>query len=143
MRSPRHVLSLVLALALVGAACGEDAEPAPVDRAEPGDVTDAGAEGAFGQVDDCGRLAEEAVAAYGRVVAELGDAQRTDTERIDAALDSFGGLGPDLNVRAEALDCDDDAVQAQVCAAVVTLEPGGPAAQDVVDRVRSGCADDA
>jgi hypothetical protein len=141
MRLLLRALGLVVALTVASAACGGDRETTPADRAEPGDVTDAGAEGAFGEFDDCAELADEAAAAYERVVDELGDADRTDVETIDAALDSFGGLGPDLSVRADALDCTTEDMQVKVCAAVGALEGGGPAAQDFIDRALTGCGD--
>lgn len=136
-----RALALVLTLAVAAAACGGDSEPTRADRAEPGDVTDAGTEGAFGEIDECADLGDEAVAAYERVVTELGDADRTDVEAIDAALDSFGGLGPDLAVRAEALDCTTEDVQVKVCSAVGALQAGGPAAQDFIDQALTGCDD--
>lgn len=143
MRRLRHglprVLLPALALALLGSACGGDAEVTPIDEAEAGDVTDAGAEGAFGEVDDCEQLVDEAVAAYQRVIVELGDAPRTDVDRIDAATESFGGLGPDLSVRAEALNCHADDVEARVCQVADRLEAAGPAAQDLIEGILSGC----
>lgn len=69
MRRFLRVLSLALAFALVGGACGEDSDTTPIDEAGPGDVTDAGAEGAFGEADDCSELVGQAVAAYERAGA--------------------------------------------------------------------------
>lgn len=123
---------------LIVAACGAEAETASPDEAGPGEVTDAGEEGAFGAADDCGRLVEEAVASYGRVVRELGDAGRSRTRRIDAALEAFGGTGPDLAVRYEALDCG-DGFDAGVCAGIAALEPGGRAARDFLENAASSC----
>lgn len=141
MRRPARALTLVLTGLLLLTACGEDAETASPDDAGPGEVTDAGEEGAFGEADSCDRLVEEAVASYGRVVAELGDADRSQSRRIDAALDSFGGAGPDLAVRYDALDCGDE-FDAEVCVALAALEPGGPAARDFLDDARQGCGPD-
>ena len=74
---------------------------------------------------DCEQLVDQTVEARARVLEQLGDARRTDTERIDEALSAFGGDGPDLAVRYEGLGCDqsfDDAV----CAAMPDLAPAGP-----------------
>jgi hypothetical protein len=140
MRSTLRALSLVGALLVLGAACGPDREPTTSDRAGPGEVTDAGAEGAFGDVDECSELAAEAVTSYERVVEELGDAERTDVERIDGAMESFGGLGPDLEVRLDALDCDEAAFEVEVCSALDGLRATGPAGRDLLERILAGCA---
>ena len=135
-----RALPVALALTLLGSACGDEgSEPTPIDRAEPGDVTDAGVEGAFGEIDECDLLVDEAVASYQRVVDELGDAGRNDVDRIDAALESFGGLGPDLKVRAEGLDCDAEDFDAAVCTAAAELDAAGRAAEDFVGRIVAGC----
>jgi len=139
MRRFLRVLSLALAFALVGGACGEDSDTTPIDEAGPGDVTDAGAEGAFGEADDCSELVGQAVAAYERVVEGLGDADRSDIDRIDAAMESFGGIGPDLQVRYDALDCQASDFEVEVCAAVADLAADGPAAQDFIDTVAASC----
>lgn len=132
---------LALAIALLGASCGEDAQtPKPIDEAEPGDVTDAGIEGAFGEVDHCAELGEEAAASYARVVEQLGDAGRDDVDRIDVALESFGGIGPDLQVRADGLDCTPEDLDGAVCRAVSDLEPGGVAAEDFLAGVLGRCS---
>jgi hypothetical protein len=131
-------LFLVLAM-LVGACGGTDDGTTPIDRAEPGDVTDAGVEGAFGSADDCDALIDEAADAFARVVTELGDAGRNQVNRIDAALESFGGVGPDLKVRFDGLDCGEDEFQAAVCAAIGGLTAEGPAAQDFLDATAGGC----
>ena len=73
----RSARVLVAVFALVGlTACGGDAEP---------EIT-AGANGAFGGADDCAQLVEATIAARARVLEQLGDADRDDTERIDTAL---------------------------------------------------------
>ena len=127
----RRLAPLVLCLALaVGlTACSGDEEP----------ETAAGAAGAFGGADDCSQLVEETIAARARVLEELGDAGRNDTERIDAALTSFGGDGPDLAVRYEGLGCD-EAFDDAVCAAADGLEAAGPAARDLVATWAESCA---
>jgi hypothetical protein len=123
------VACLLLLLALLLPACGDDG----------GEDEVAGGSGAFGGADDCSQLVDETLEARARVLEQLGDARRTDTERIDEALTSFGGDGPDLAVRYEGLGCDtafDDAV----CAAMADLTAGGPAGQDLVDTWTDSCA---
>ena len=139
MRRYLRVLSLALALTVVGAACGEDGEPAPIDRAGPGEVTDAGVEGAVGEADDCSQLVDQAVTSYRRVVEELGDADRTEVDRIDAAMESFGGVGPEREVRYDALDCGHEDFDDAVCAAAGDLEAAGPVAEDFVDDILTTC----
>jgi hypothetical protein len=119
-------LVIVAVFALTG--CGGDQDP---DNRP-------GANGAFGGADDCGELVDEAVAAYERVLTQLGDARRTDTERVDAALQSFGGEGPDLAVRYDGLGCGGDFDRA-VCTATADLRAGGPAARDVLTTLQEGC----
>lgn len=132
--------AVVLALVLTG--CGDDGNATtPIDRAGPGDVTDAGAEGAFGDAGDCEALVDEAIDAYRRVVDELGDAGRNQVNRIDAALESFGGVGPDLAVRFDGLDCGEGDFQAEVCAAAADLTAQGPAAEDFLAGLQAGCAE--
>lgn len=129
MRRLAPVVVCCLALAVGLTACGGDEEP----------ETTAGAAGAFGGADDCTQLVEETIAARARVLDELGDAGRDDTEQIDAALTSFGGDGPDLAVRYEGLGCD-EAFDAAVCAAAEGLEGAGPAARDLVATWAESCA---
>ncbi len=126
MRRP-FLLLLVALLATAGACGGDDggAEPTP------------GAEGAFGEADDCTELVDEAVRAYRQVLERLGDARRTDTERIDEALIAFGD-GPDLAVRYDGLGCGADFATA-VCEATDRLEAGGPAGRDVLQTLTAGC----
>ena len=97
-----------------------------------------GAAGAFGGSDDCQALVASAIEAYEQVLADLGDAGRDDTRRIDEALEAFGE-GPDLAVRAEGLDCEglDDAI----CAASSELEADGPVARDLLESLTEGCED--
>jgi hypothetical protein len=66
-------------------------------------------------------------------------ARRTDTERIDQALESFGE-GPDLAVRAEGLDCE-NALDAAVCDASSGLVAQGPAGRDLLAALTTGCGD--
>ena len=139
MRRFLPVPSLFLAVALALAACGSDSNTTPIDEAGPGNVTDAGAEGAFGEADDCSELVDEAMAAYERVVEELGDADRSEVDRIDAAMESFGGSGPDLQVRYDALDCGQGDFDEEVCGAAQGLEPAGPVAEDFVAGVLETC----
>lgn len=139
MRRFPRALTLVLALAVLGAACGEDREVVPIDEAGPGDVTDAGVEGAFGEADDCSELVDQALDSYQRVVGGLGDADRSEVDRIDAAMESFGGVGPDLQVRYDALDCGQEDFDRAVCAAVGDLDPTGPAAEDFVGAIVTTC----
>ena len=129
----RRIALLLLSLALVVGltACSDD-----VDTPD----TSAGAAGAFGGADDCSELVEETLAARARVLDELGDAGRNDTERIDAALTSFGGDGPDLAVRYEGLGCDESFDDAVCAAAADDLEPAGPAARDLVATWAESCA---
>ncbi len=127
MRRAACLLLAVLALLLTG--CGKD-EPAEESAAAPG---------AFGGADDCEQLVDQTVEARARVLEELGDARRTDTERIDEALTSFGGDGPDLAVRYDALGCD-EAFDEAVCAAMTGLEPDGPASRDLVATWTASCA---
>ena len=129
----RRIALLLLSLALlVGLTACSDDDDAP--------DTTAGAAGAFGGADDCSQLVEETIAARARVLDELGDAGRDDTERIDAALTSFGGDGPDLAVRYEGLGCDEAFDQAVCAAAGDGFEPAGPAARDLVATWTESCA---
>jgi hypothetical protein len=140
MQPASRAFALLLALAMLLGACGSaDDGTTPIDRAGPGDVTDAGVEGAFGSAEDCEELIDEAADAFARVVTELGDAGRNQVNRIDAALESFGGVGPDLQVRFDGLDCGEDEFQAAVCAAIGGLTAGGPAAEDFLDVAAGGC----
>lgn len=128
----RSLTAALLALSILTSplltACGGDDQP----------DNRAGADGAFGGADDCTQLAEQAVAARARVLDELGDAGRADSERIDAALEAFGGEGTDLAVRYEGLGCDRSFDEA-VCAASASLEAAGPAGQDLVRTWRQSC----
>ena len=129
----RRIALLLVSLALVVGltACSDDDDTPD---------TSAGAAGAFGGADDCSELVEETLAARARVLDELGDAGRNDTERIDAALTSFGGDGPDLAVRYEGLGCDESFDDAVCAAAADGLEPAGPAARDLVAPWAESCA---
>ena len=127
MRRAAGLLLLALTLLLVGCSHDDPAEEA------------AGAAGAFGGADDCEQLVDQTLEARARVLEALGDARRTDTERIDEALTAFGGDGPDLAVRYEGLGCDqsfDDAV----CAAMSDLQAEGPASRDLVATWTQSCA---
>jgi hypothetical protein len=121
---------LLFALTLALSACGGD------DGG--GDEAAADAAGAFGGADDCEQLVAQTVEARARVVEALGDARRTDTERIDEALTSFGGDGPDLAVRYDGLGCDRSFDEA-VCAAMGDLEATGPAGEDLVATWAESC----
>src|SRR5262245_26925763 len=124
----RKLAPLALALVML-AACGKDADP---DN-RPGSA------GAFGSADDCTELVAQTVDAYRAVLRDLGRARRTDTERIDRALESFG-QGPDLAVRYDGLGCDSDAsFDTAVCAAAADLQAAGPAAHDLLTTLRQGC----
>ena len=125
----RLLLSMALGLVLVVTGCGGD------DRPDNG----AGRDGAFGQADDCRQLAEQAVSAREQVLTRLGDARRTDTERVDAALESFGGGGTDLDVRYEGLGCDGSFEDA-VCRASADLTAAGPAGRDLLATWTSACS---
>lgn len=125
----RLALLLLAAVTFVLAGCGEDARP---DNRP-------GAQGAFGGADDCGQLVEQTVEARARVLETLGDAGRGDTERIDEALTSFGGEGPDLAVRYEGLECDQSFDEA-VCDATGSLRAAGPAGRDLVATWSASCA---
>jgi hypothetical protein len=124
----RRCLFLLFALLLVVPACGGD----------DGDETPANA-GAFGEADDCTQLVDQTLEARSEVLQELGDARRTDTERIDAALISFGE-GPDLAQRYEGLGCGQD-FDTAVCAALGDLHGAGPAGRDLVATWTDACAD--
>ena len=126
MRRAACLFLLALTLLLVG--CSKD---------DPAD--EAAAAGAFGGADDCEQLVAQTVEARARVLEHLGDARRTDTERIDEALTSFGGDGPDLAVRYDGLGCD-EAFDEAVCAAMDGLEPAGPASRDLVATWQDSCA---
>jgi hypothetical protein len=127
----RAACLFLLALTLVLAGCGGD---------DGGDEPEAaGAAGAFGGADDCEQLVAETIDARARVVEALGDARRTDTERIDEALTSFGGDGPDLAVRYDGLGCDRSFDEA-VCGAMDRLRATGPAGRDLVATWTESCA---
>lgn len=130
MRRARSLcgITLLSAVLTLVTACGGD--PAPDDRA--------GASGAFGGADDCEQLVAQTVEARRRVLVDLGDARRSDTERIDEALTAFGGDGPDLAVRYEGLGCDQSFAEA-VCAAADELRPAGPAGRDLVATWAQSC----
>jgi hypothetical protein len=125
----RAACLLLVALTLLLVGCSHD---------DPADET-AGAAGAFGGADSCEQLVDQTLEARARVLDQLGDARRTDTERIDEALTSFGGDGPDLAVRYEGLGCDESFDQA-VCAAMSDLQPQGPASRDLVTTWSASCA---
>ena len=120
--------SFCFALALLlTVGCGDD-----------GPADEAAAPGAFGGADDCAQLVQQTLEARARVLEQLGDARRTDTERIDAALTAFGGDGPDLAVRYEGLGCDATFDEA-VCGAMADLTPTGPAGRDLVATWTQSC----
>jgi hypothetical protein len=125
----RRAASFLLLALLLVPACGDDGD-------EP---EGAGASGAFGGADDCAQLVEQTVDARVRVLDQLGDARRTDTERIDEALTSFGGDGPDLAVRYDGLGCDRSFDEA-VCDAMGGLRAAGPAGRDLVATWTASCA---
>ena len=123
---------LLFSLLLALTACsgddggGDDAADVPV--------------GAFDSAGDCTQLVDQTLAARARVLDQLGDARRTDTERIDAALTSVGGDGPDLALRYEDLGCGAD-FDAAICEAAAELEGDGPAARDLITTWTDSCAD--
>jgi hypothetical protein len=119
---------LLFALLLVVPACGGD----------DADDARAGADGAFGGADDCSQLVDQTLEARTHVLEELGDARRTDTERIDTALSTFGE-GPDLAQRYEALGCGED-FDTAVCDATGDLQGAGPAGRDLVTTWTDACA---
>jgi hypothetical protein len=121
---------LLFALLLVVPACGGD---------DGGDDAGPGPAGAFGGADDCSQLVDQTLEARSHVLSELGDARRTDTERIDAALTSFGE-GPDLAQRYQGLDCGDD-FDTAVCSAAGDLRATGPAGRDLVATWAQACAE--
>jgi len=123
---------LLFSLLLLLTACSGD------DGGADDGAGDAG--GAFDGAADCTQLVDQTVAARARVLEQLGDARRTDTERIDAALTSFGGDGPDLALRYEDLGCGAD-FDAAMCAAATDLQGDGPAARDLVATWTASCAD--
>ncbi len=124
----RRSAALILLLVVVLTACG-GGEGVPGDRI---------AEGAFAGAADCDELVQQTIDARQRVLVDLGDARRTDTARIDEALTSFGGDGPDLAVRYQDLGCDQSFDEA-VCAAAPTLTSEGPAGRDLVATWTSSC----
>ena len=124
----RRCVYLSFLLLLLVPACGGD------DGAD--EV--AGAAGAFGEADDCSELVDQTLEARAAVLGELGDARRTDTERIDAALISFGE-GPDLARRYEGLECGQD-FDTAVCDALGSLQAAGPAGRDLVATWTEACA---
>jgi hypothetical protein len=121
---------LFFALLLVVPACGGD---------DADEDARAGAAGAFGEADDCSQLVDQTLEARTQVLEELGDARRTDTERIDAALSSFG-QGPDLAQRYEGLGCGED-FDTAVCNATGELQGAGPAGRDLVTTWTDACAE--
>jgi hypothetical protein len=120
---------LLFSLLLLASACSGD---------DGGTDGSAGAGGAFGGSDDCTQLVDQTLAARARVLEQLGDARRSDTERIDVALTSFGGDGPDLAVRYEGLGCGQDFDDA-VCASAGDLRGAGPAGRDLVTTWTASC----
>ena len=126
----RRCAFLLLTLFLVLPACGDDG----------GDDGASVPGGAFGGADDCSQLVDQTLQARSQVLEELGDARRTDTERIDAALISFGE-GPDLARRYEGLGCGQD-FDTAVCAGATDLAADGPAARDLVATWTAACAGD-
>lgn len=126
MRRAACLALLVLALLLTG--CGGD------DAADE----EAAAAGAFGGAEDCDQLVDQTLEARARVLDALGDARRNDTARIDEALTSFGGDGPDLAVRYEGLGCDRSFDEA-VCAATGDLRATGPAGRDLLATWTDSC----
>jgi hypothetical protein len=120
---------LLFSLLLLASACGGD---------DGGGDESAAAVGAFDGAGDCAQLVDQTIEARARVLSELGDARRTDTERIDAALTSFGGDGPDLALRYEDLGCGSDFDDA-VCAAAADLQGEGPAGRDLVATWTDSC----
>jgi hypothetical protein len=122
----RFAIVLLLPALLLPLACGDD-----------GGAEGAGANGAFGGAGDCQQLVDQTLAARQEVLAALGDARRTDTERIDEALISFGD-GPDLAVRYESLGCDQSFDEA-VCAATGSLTAEGPAGGDLLATWTASC----
>lgn len=125
MRSRSLLLFLLL---LLPVACGDDGG---------GEEAVAGAAGAFGEADDCAQLVDQTLAARAEVLEQLGDARRTDTERIDAALSTFG-QGPDLSQRYQGLGCGED-FDTAVCAAAGDLRGQGPAGRDLVVTWTAAC----
>lgn len=122
----RRCVFLFVLLLVVPACSGDDG----ADEA-------AGPAGAFGGADDCSQLVDQTLEARGLVLEELGDARRTDTERIDAALTSFGE-GPDLARRYESLGCGQD-FDTAVCDATSALRGAGPAGRDLVATWTQAC----
>jgi len=111
---------------------------APACAGDDGGDESAAAPGAFDGADDCTQLVDQTIEARARVLDQLGDARRTDTERIDTALTSFGGDGPDLALRYEDLGCGED-FDAAVCAAAADLHGDGPAGRDLVATWMASC----
>jgi len=132
-------LLVLIGAALLAVSCTGDQDLTDPESATIEDPADAGLEGAFGQAGDCADLVDQAVDSYRRVVDRLGRAGRNQIDRIDAAMDSFGGVGPDLAVRYEALECDRGSFDDAVCGATADLVAGGPAAKDFLAPLRSGC----
>ena len=97
---------------------------------------------------DCSGLADRWVAIQQEYLDRLGDADRAEvdggSERVDAAAAWFGPAVIEQVRDARNVGCDQDleAGSELLCARFGLLEPGGEAAQEVVDDLVAGCATD-
>jgi hypothetical protein len=126
--APRRVAA-VLGLALVLSACTQDSvTPTPEEVPEPEAV-----ETCEGLVD----VGRQLVRAWVNVVEQL----RVDTlleETLPPEFAELDRLGTDLDERAQGLDCDLAAMNAEITAEVSDLAPDNPAAALVLEIVAGG-----
>lgn len=87
----------------------------------------------------CEGLTEVYLATYQGVLDRLAGASRSDTERIDQAMESFGAGGRLMVARYDELGCTQAQRSAVACQAAARLEADGEVAEDMVAMLDSSC----
>lgn len=88
----------------------------------------------------CDAVGDLVVTTYQEVLDLLGDAKRSDSERIDTAYDAFGSGGTLVSARFQELGCTPEEQQEVVCGSVDELVAQGETGEDLMANLKAMCA---